>query len=123
MMSTPAKPAQDRKPAPPSRPFAEQRAGERGDHHRPEEIDRRRFGELQGLQRQEVEDRRAEEECAAQHVHRQVGGTEAPWLAPAAQQEEHNHDMHRKAHPDPKSGAMPASTMYFALVSRHEKNR
>ncbi len=92
----------NRQPAPPARPLAEQRSGERGDDHRPEEIDRRCFGELQRLQRQKIADRRAEQEAAAQDVHRQVSRTEALRLAPAAKQEQHHDDMHRKPHPDRK---------------------
>ena len=56
MTSTPTEAGADRQPAPPAGPFAEQRPGERGDHHRREEEDRGRLGELQRLQRQEIEE-------------------------------------------------------------------
>ena len=99
MTSTPTEAGNDRQPAPPARPFAEQRPGQRGDHHRREEEDRGRLGELQRLQRQEIEDGRAEQEHAAQHLRRQIDEPEHRRVAPAPEQDQHDHDMAGKAHP------------------------
>ena len=99
MTSTPHEAGNDRQPAPPPRPFAEQRPGKRGDHHRREEEDRGRLGELQRLQRQEVEDGGAEQEYAAQHLRRQIDEPEHRRVAPAPEQHQHDDDVAGEAHP------------------------
>ena len=58
----------DRRPAPRSDPFAEQRAGETGDDEGAGEGDGRGLGELQVAERQKVEDRRQGEEQASRQL-------------------------------------------------------
>ena len=115
------KAGEDRQPAPPAGPFAEQRPGKRGDHHRREEKDRRRLGELQRVQRQEIEEGRAEQEDAAQHLH--AAGFVARNIAGFCQPRNRiststtctaNRIQTRTAPP------CRTSTRYFALVSRKE---
>ena len=106
----------DRRPAPPARPFAEQRSGQRRDDHRREEEDRCRLRQLQRVEREEVEEWSSRTGRAPRSIcMRQAAGAEHGRVVPGPEQAPARATTWttKRIHAT-KGACMPDSTRYFA---------
>jgi hypothetical protein len=90
----------NREPAPPANPFAEYGAGQPGDHEGAGKADGRGLIHLQGAERQEVEQGRAEQGDGANDLRDRAVHAEGFETAPGAQGDDDEDRLAEKAHPD-----------------------